>query len=82
MLKRNFALSRSKKDTRHAKSIFSTYTLGPSGVYATLRPHQMPRGNATSHEYCTDTFHARTNASNYIAELSRSVETAIIDPHQ
>jgi len=32
-------------------------------VCAIARPHEMPRGNATSHGYRIDTFRARTNVS-------------------
>lgn len=36
---------------------------------ATPRPHQMPYGNATSHEYRTDTFRAKTDVSNHVTEI-------------
>lgn len=50
LLNKNFGQNLPKKVARQAKSIFTACTLGPSGVSATLRPHQMLRGNATSHD--------------------------------
>lgn len=85
---KKFRVSHRKKDTRHAKSIFSAYTLGPSGVYATSRPHQMPRGNATSHEYRTDIRcftreqTCRTTSYQNCTAVAAGVEITIIDPHQ
>lgn len=53
----------------------------PSGLCATPCPHQMPCGNATSHEYRTD-IRTKTGVSKHVTEMRTSVtagvETAIM----
>ena len=67
LLERNFG--RLKKDARCVKiNIPRIYSQRLFGFCAILRPHQMPCGNATSHEYRTDTFRAKTGMSNHVTE--------------
>lgn len=83
---KEISVSRPKKNGRCAKSIFPAYALRDLPDFMPPRPHQMPRGNATSHEYRTDTFGAKTGVSNHVTEMRTSVtagvETAIMNPCQ
>lgn len=69
LLERNFGQP-SEEGRPMCKNQYSPriYSERPSGLCATLRPHQMPCENATSHEYSIDTFRAKTDVSNHVTE--------------
>lgn len=52
----------------------------PSGLCATPRPHQMPCGNATSHEYRADTFRVKTGVSKTMSQKCELVLLPVLKP--